>query len=308
MEKPLVSIILPCYNAAGTIARAVRGVLNQTYRPLELIVVNDGSTDDTGACLRALEREILASGVRYLCIAQENRGLGGAINRGLARVTGEYLAWVDADDELLPRSVALRAAFLETHPDFGSVTSDAFLVEEEHWQEPLGRLVHDPAGNSRQDQFLPMLLGKSVFCSGCHLIRTEVFRRVNGGMEIWPSRHGQNWQLLLPTYYGAKHGYLPRPLYRYRVDGPGMTAQLRKLDLSGKAALRREYVRIVRHTLERIRGMPGCERRRYLGLFCLHMADLNLDDAVYEGKGWDVLRCRILRKLCAVVVWILGGM
>lgn len=297
MEKPLVSIILPCYNAAGTIARAVRGILRQTYRPIELILVDDGSTDGTGGILKLLEPQIRAAGVRCIPIAQENRGLGGAICAGLARVTGEYLAWVDADDELEPESVALRAAFLEENPRYGSVTSDAYLVEEGSWDRPLGRLVRDPAENSREEQFLPMLLGRSVFCPGCHLVRRSVFCRANGGMEIYPSRHGQNWQLLLPVYYAAPHAYLDVPLYRYRVGGPGMSDAVRRLDLRGRTALRREYVRIIRHTLKRIQGMPPARRRSYLRRFRLHMADLNLDDAVYEGTRWDLLRCRVRRKL-----------
>lgn len=297
MNHPLVSILLPCYNAAGTLARAVRGVLQQTHRPIQLILVDDGSTDGTGELLQSLEPEILASGVEYIHLRQENRGLGGAICAGLAHVTGKYLAWVDADDELLPQSVAVRVEFLETHPDFGSVTSDAFLVEEGHWEQPLGRLVHDPEGNRREDQFLPMLLGQSVFCPGCHLIRTEIFRQSNGGMAIYPSRRGQNWQLLLPVYYASRHAYLHEPLYRYRINGPGMTADVRKLTLRGRAKLRREYTRIIRHTLRRIQGMGTAERLRCLRRFRLHMADLNLDDAVYEGSKWHILLRRLQRKL-----------
>lgn len=300
MRQPLVSILLPCCNAAGTLARAVRGVIRQSHRPVELIVIDDGSTDGTGALLESLEPEIRAAGVRMSCVRQQNRGLGGAICAGLAHVTGEYLAWVDADDELLPESVALRVGFLEEHPEYGSVTSDAWLVEEGNWDRPLGRLVHNPAENRREDQFLPMLLGRSVFCCGCHLVRTEVFRRSNGGMEIYPSRHGQNWQMLLPVYYGSKHAYLDEPLYRCRVNGPGMTDRIRSLDLRGKKRLRREYVRIVRHTLGRIRGMKPAESRRYLRLFRLHMADLDLDDAVQSGKAWEILRCRVKRKLLAL--------
>lgn len=297
MEKPLVSIVLPCYNAAGTVARAVWGILRQTYRPMELILVDDGSTDGTGGVLDELEPEIRAAGVRCIRVRQENRGLGGAISAGLAYVSGKYLAWVDADDELLPGSVEVRAAFLEENPEYGSVTSDAYLVEEGSWERPLGRLVRDRAVNSREDQFLPMLLGRSVFCPGCHLVRTAVFRESNGGMEIYPSRHGQNWQLLLPVYYAAKHAYLDEPLYRYRVNGPGMTEAVNALDLPGRRRLRREYTAIVRHTLRRISRMQPAQRRRYLRRFRLHMADLNLDDAVYEGTRWEILQWMIRRKL-----------
>lgn len=296
MNHPKVSIVMPCYNGADTIARAVRGVLRQTYRPIQLILVNDGSNDASDRVITDMRPEIEASGIEFVYHVQQNHGLGGAINTGLKFVTGEYLAWADADDELLPESVRLRVEFLESHPEFGSITSDAYAVEDGSWEKPLSRLTHNLELNSQPDQFLSMLLGQSIFCAGCHLVKTEVFRTANGGMEIYPARHGQNWQMLLPVYYASKHAYLDQPLYKYRVNAQNMSAEIDRMPLRALYARRREYIEIVRQTLERISSMPQSDRRHYLHLFRKHIYELNLDSAVEKGATPDIIGWKILLK------------
>ena len=296
MNLPKVSIVMPCYNGADTIARAVRGVLRQTYRPIQLVLVNDGSTDATDKVIADLRSEIDASGVEFIYHLQQNLGLGGAINTGLKFVTGEYLAWADADDELLPESVRIRVEFLESHPEYGSVSSDAYSAEDGNWDAPLGRLVHNPALNSQPDQFLPMLLGQSVFCAGCHLIRTEVFRVANGGMDIYPARHGQNWQMLLPVYFASKHAFQDIPLYKYRVNAQNMSAVIQKMNSRALYERRREYIDIVTNTLHRIQGMSDCERKKYCHLFKKHIYELNLDDAVERGEKTNTFIWKVLLK------------
>lgn len=297
MSYPIVSIIIPCYNGADTIARALRGVIQQTYRPIQLILVNDGSTDNSDRIIREMEAEIRTAGIQFDYIVQENLGLGGAINTGLKYVTGEYLAWADADDELLPESVSLRVAFLEDHPEFGSVTSDAYYAEDCDWDNPLGRVAYNPEVNSCPDQFLPMLLGQSIFCAGCHLVRTEVFRSANGGMEIYPARHGQNWQMLLPVYYASKHAYLDIPLYKYRVNAANMTAEIENMGLKALYKRRNEYIKIVTQTLKRIRKMSDCERRMYARKFKNHISEMNLDDALRRNVKHHILMWKVSLKL-----------
>ena len=101
-QQPLVSVIVPCYNYADFIAGCMESVLNQTYRNLELIVVDDGSSDDS------LERIARVADLdsRVRVISQDNRGVAHARNRGLSESGGELVLYVDADDQLLP-------AFLE---------------------------------------------------------------------------------------------------------------------------------------------------------------------------------------------------
>ena len=103
MEQPLISVIIPVYNTAPYLARCLDSVLNNTYRNLEVICVNDGSTDDSLDILREYEK--LDS--RIIVIDKENGGVSSARNAGLDRMTGEYMTFVDSDDYLHPQFFSL---------------------------------------------------------------------------------------------------------------------------------------------------------------------------------------------------------
>src|SRR5262245_49674035 len=92
---PLVSVVMPTYNRADTIQRAIKSVQAQTFADWELIVIDDGSTDDTAAFIDQ-------SDPRVKVIRQENRGFVGARNRGLSEGIGKYFAFLDSDDEWMP--------------------------------------------------------------------------------------------------------------------------------------------------------------------------------------------------------------
>jgi len=120
--KLLVSVIIPTFNRAGSILRAVDSVLEQDYRPLELIVVDDGSEDDSLARLAPL-----AESGRLRLHRQANRGVSAARNAGIALAAGNLLAFLDSDDEWLPGKVSAQADYLAAHPE-------AVLVQtQERW-------------------------------------------------------------------------------------------------------------------------------------------------------------------------------
>lgn len=275
-----VSIIMPCYNGEKTVERAIRSIMNQTYRPIELILVNDGSTDGTDNVIHALETELENCGVNFQYIQQQNLGLGGAIDTGLKYFTGKYLAWVDADDELLPQSVELRVSFLNEHPEYACVSSDAYIVEEESWDKPLGRISDGLEDNLDENQFEHLLMRKSIFCSGCHLVRTSAFLQVNPNRNIYPARHGQNWQMLLPIYYHNKRGFLNIPLYKYGVSQTSMTAALSKSKPKDQIKRELEYLDIVRETIMQIPNMPNDERNKCIAVFAEQVYRNNLYTAI----------------------------
>jgi glycosyltransferase involved in cell wall biosynthesis len=105
-----VSVILPTYNRAWILGQAVDSVLDQDYANLELIVVDDGSTDDTPQLLSVY-------GDRLNCIHQVNRGVSAARNAGVRAASGDLIALLDSDDTWLPGKVAAQVSFFETHPD-----------------------------------------------------------------------------------------------------------------------------------------------------------------------------------------------
>lgn len=116
-----VSVIIPTYNRARLVAEAIESVLRQTRPPREIIVVDDGSTDDT--------KQVLASfGNRILAIHQDNKGVGGARNRALEVAQGRYLAFLDSDDLWMERKLEWQVAIMERFPHLGFLFSDFVIT------------------------------------------------------------------------------------------------------------------------------------------------------------------------------------
>ena len=109
-QTPLVSAIIPGYNCAQYIERAINSVLDQTYPNIECIVVNDGSADETGAVARRF-------GSRITVIDQKNGGASAARNTGITHATGELIAFLDADDYWLPEKITKQVEVMHSHPD-----------------------------------------------------------------------------------------------------------------------------------------------------------------------------------------------
>ncbi len=115
---PFVSVVMPAYNRADTVRRAAESVLAQSFGDLELIVVDDGSTDGTGDAVRAIDPRVV------VVTHARNQGMTPARNTGLARARGDYVAFLDSDDEWLPHHLELCLAFLAAHPDAEFVTAE----------------------------------------------------------------------------------------------------------------------------------------------------------------------------------------
>jgi len=98
--KPLVSLISPCYNGESYITRFLDSILNQTYPNLELLIINDGSTDRTEEIILNYESDFILKGYTLIYIYQDNAGQSAAINKALPIFKGKYLSWVDSDDYL----------------------------------------------------------------------------------------------------------------------------------------------------------------------------------------------------------------
>lgn len=214
-DLPLVTILTPCYNGEKFIDRYVKSVLIQNYSNIELIFVNDGSTDNSESILLSFKEKFDKNGIKLIYIQQENKGLGGAINTGLTKVTGKYLCWPDIDDYFEPESIRLRVEFLEKNTDYAIVTSDAYIRRIDNLDKILGLVSKGITTNNDSKQFHHLLNGKSIFCPGTHMVRTDAFFETHPTGQIYPARHGQTWQMLLPLYYKYKRYFLEIPLYNY---------------------------------------------------------------------------------------------
>ncbi len=122
-SHPLISVIVPAYNVAPYVGAAIKSALTQTYPNIEVVVVNDGSTDDTATVLAAYESQIVL-------VSQENRGVVGARNAGLRAASGTFVALLDADDIWLPHRMERLMEPFEAGANVEIVTSDSYLMED----------------------------------------------------------------------------------------------------------------------------------------------------------------------------------
>jgi glycosyltransferase involved in cell wall biosynthesis len=255
--NPLVSIITPCYNGESYVHRLLDSILNQTYKNIEFIFVNDGSTDNTEEIVLAYKDKFEKAGIKFIYIFQENKGLGGAIDAGLKQFTGDYLCWLDSDDYLDSVSIEKRMLFLENNIEYGCVSSNANVFSENNLDVPLYKIADNIKNKFAENHFIPLLLGESIFCSGCHMIRSTAFLDVNPRREIYPARRGQNWQMLLPVFYKYKRAFIDEPLYNYIIYENSMSRRDNTLE---KALFRcDEHEEIIKNTLSSI-NMEKCDK------------------------------------------------
>ena len=126
MSAPRVSIIVPTYNRAGLIGRAIESVRTQTFSDWELIVVDDGSTDGTPAVVESYRPQL---GTRLVVLAQTHGGASTARNTGIEHAQGEFVAFLDSDDEFLPEKLARQIQLLEREPALDFVYSDYAYID-----------------------------------------------------------------------------------------------------------------------------------------------------------------------------------
>lgn len=261
MKDEIVSIITPCYNVAETLEQYLTSILNQTYKHLEVIAVDDGSTDDTSKILKDYQNVFRKNQMELIYVFQKNAGLGAAINTGLKYVTGSYLCWADPDDFFLPESIEKKLKFLTNNPEYAVVSSDAYVFYSNDLKHPVKREASRFSHREEENQFELLLREESHFCAGCHMVRMSAFDQVNPDREIYPARRGQNWQLLLPLYYCFKRKYLDEPLYAYILYPQSMSTG----DVTEDKELTRwgEHEKIIIETLKRI-PMNQNEKENYI--------------------------------------------
>lgn len=295
MPNPLVSIITPCYNGEKTAHRMIESVLNQTYSPIEFIFINDGSTDKTEELFNSYLPKFEEKGIKAIYRYQENAGQSAAVNQGLKLFTGKYLCWTDSDDILFPKSVEKRVNFLESHPEYACVQSDAYMVKDNDIDTPVKRISEGFPKSHEEDQFELCIKGESYICCHCFMVRSSVFLKVNPERSIYTGRKEQNWQLLLPVYYKNKRYFMNEPLCSYVISSVSHSHS--KLTTEKAIDRAQGYIEILIDTLTKI-DMPDSERQRYINIVLNIYARKKLYLCVDTGnKSLAKEQLEILKKI-----------
>lgn len=215
MKEELVSIITPCYNGEKYLDRYFESILSQTYDNIELIFINDGSTDRTEEIAKKYEEKLKERGYKYIYIYQDNAGQAEAINKGLKIFEGEFLTWPDSDDILERDSIEKRVKFLKNNPQYGLVRNSVINIDFDTNQID-GEFIIDKGAN--ENIFEDLIWGYNVcYAPISYMLRTKNFLQVNPNRVIYNTRAGQNWQMLLPITHKYKCGIIREVLCKYYV-------------------------------------------------------------------------------------------
>lgn len=227
MSNPLVTILTPCYNGEEFLDRYFASILAQTYGALELIFVNDGSTDRTEEIALSYRLPLEQRGIVFKYISKPNGGQASAMNYGFPLMEGKYLVWPDSDDLLSPDSIEKRVAFLESHPDTAFVRSNGSYFNFGTGERigPLSALEN----RFHEDIFLDLILEETYCACGCYMIRTAMLREIYPDLTIFETPVGQNWQILIPIAGKGTCGYLDEELYHIAVRSNSHSRQTRTL-------------------------------------------------------------------------------
>jgi glycosyltransferase involved in cell wall biosynthesis len=196
-NRPLVSIIIPCYNAERWVAEAIQSCLDQTWQPREVIVIDDGSTDGSLDVIKSF-------GDKIRWETGPNRGGNAARNRGFALAKGEYIQFLDADDFLRPGKIARQMATLE------SSQADVVYEDWQRMQEKAdgSKFFHPPEISGRHDDVLAELLSSWAPPPCAFLFRHRVVGAVGGWNESLTS--AQDWEMHIRMAMRG-HGYVYLP-------------------------------------------------------------------------------------------------
>ena len=222
LEPEIVSLIIPCYNGENCLSACLDSVINQDYSDkIELIFINDGSTDRTEEVFQEIKPALVKKLHRVIYLYQENMGVGFATQTALQFVSGEYLSLLDADDCLFPESVSSKVQLLKVHPEVSCVYSNGLYSydgkkEDMFYSEPLSI---DETG------FFDSLIDGGAFSwAGSYMIRFSTWLKRCPDRKIYPSRGGQNLQIILPAVYKEKAIYIDKPLMQYNVHEQSLSS------------------------------------------------------------------------------------
>lgn len=218
---PLVSVIMPAYNAAPYIRDSVATVLGQDHRHLELIIVDDGSSDGTPELVEGLDPRITV-------LRQKNAGPAAARNLGLQTAKGDFIAFLDADDLWTPRKLSLQLQYLQQHPDVGLVYGGFIRWHaraDGGFDAPplaLGQTAPDDAIEAQESGwiYVPLLFGGIVHIITA-MIRREVIEQVGVFNAQLPT--GEDYDFWLRVSRQFKAAKLARTLALYRIHRAGIT-------------------------------------------------------------------------------------
>ena len=238
-----ISVIIPTFNRAGAILKALGSVLAQKGASFEVVIVDDGSTDETRVLIQDVSRE--TPKVQYLF--QPNQGPSAARNLGILRASSEFIAFLDSDDEWLPGKLKAQLDFFERNPDFLICQTEEIWIRRGERVNPMKK--HKKFGGFIFEKCLPL----SIVSPSCVMMKRKFFDQVGFFDETLPACEDYDLWLrtsarfpigLIPKPYVVKYGgHADQRSHQFPVmDQFRIQALLKLLQLGGLTAVQTEAV------------------------------------------------------------------
>ncbi len=201
---PRISVIITAYNSEAFLNDAIRSILRQTLRPAEIVVIDDGSTDNTGK----IAKSYASVGLRYF--RQDNLGEGAARNRGIHETNGEWIAFLDADDIWSDDKLQLQVEFAQSHPEIGMVSGNKLWWDTEENTRLLVRYGQVPAKYLYKELIVKNIVGDPSIV----FVRRILFEKA--GLFRTDLRIGVDWEMWLRIAKYTSIGFIDASLITYR--------------------------------------------------------------------------------------------
>ena len=271
MGNQLVTVVMPTYNCAGYAGEAIKSILAQEYKPVEIVVVDDGSTDDTREAVRRF-------GNRIKLIERHHGGPAAARNTGIEAAKGELIAFLDADDLWRPNKLALQVPLFQ-NPDIGLVYSNFDYIDEK------STLIRTRLGRWYRGRIFHRVMKHGLAWTGTVVARRNVFERLGGFDEAMPVAEDWDMWLRISAFYEVD--YVIRTLASYRMRESSLTGSPEFIDWM-IYSLKKNFERYGGRA-----GMSGLEYRRLLAHYYYRLGNGRLPGPIARRNRqylWRAIR------------------
>ena len=286
----LVSIIMPVFNGQDYISDAIKSVTKQTYTDWELIVVDDGSTDDTSNIIASFDDD------RIHYIHKANGGQSSALNRGLESAAGEFITTLDADDMMTSDSLRLRAEYLKNFSGVGAVYSDGYYTDMSG--KPFRNFSDNLPDNPEGDIYNNLIISNFISNPGLVLIRANVIQRYglryNESIVI-----GEDWDFLIRVAERVRFGYINSVGMYYRLHSSNMTVTKSERRVRDAVSCRQTVL-----SSDRFSRVPEAQKMRFFYSYLLDDLGGHYDEQqrVMMLPSFRALTSRVRARL----TWLVG--
>ncbi len=281
---PIVSVLMPVYNGAKYLQEAIQSILDQSFVDFELLIINDGSTDDSEKIILSIKDP------RIVVIKNDNNmGLINSLNKGLNAAKGKYIARMDADDVAMPQRLQLQVKEFEASPNAVVIGSDYFLLT--------AKKISRKKNKNNSDFQKAMLLFSPSFCHPTVMMK-NIFAEKN---LVYKSDyvHAEDYKLWTDLAFLGEFRNVPEPLLKYRSHASQISSQNHAIQLTISERIRKEYCNALKFELSEeqfaILNLIGnnvfitsIETLKEIETFLLYLKEQNKKNKAFNEKSFDL--------------------